>query len=228
MRLPITMVAFVLFSNLVAAQARKSYPVKVGEVPNKVLPNEAMYLLPDFTSGSAQLRDGTSYTQLFNYNFLQDEMHFIGPRGDTLAINYPEMLSYVKIDSMVFYYNKGYVRQVFAAGKYKLVLKQQMVQIPDKTRGAYDAASGASSIKTYGSINTENSQQYQLQVKKDVLFQTEFSFYIIDMFTVFFKANKKHFNLLFAEKNPGEFIKQHKTSFNKEEDLKQLLKFCAE
>jgi hypothetical protein len=160
-----------LYGNLVSAQTGKSWPVKVGEIPNQALPIEAMYVLPNFTTGTAFLRDGTSSIQRFNYNYLQDEMQFINNKGDTMTIADPALLKRVEIDSMVFYYDRIFVRQIFSAGKYKLAIRQEMVQIADKTRGAYDAASGASSIKTYGSINHENSRIYQLQVKKDVLFE---------------------------------------------------------
>jgi hypothetical protein len=217
-----------LYGNLVTAQTGKSWPVKVGEIPNQVLPIEAMYVLPNFTTGTAFLRDGTSSIQRFNYNYLQDEMQFINEKGDTLTIADPALLKSVEIDSMVFYYDQIFVREIFTAGKYKLAIRQEMVQIADKTRGAYDAASGASSIKTYGSINNENSRIYQLQVKKDVLFEGVHSYYIISADNPFLKATRKNFQLLFEDKSLSKFIKANHINFNKSEDLKTLLKYCTE
>jgi hypothetical protein len=187
-----------------------------------------MYVLPDFTNGTAFLRDGTSSTQRFNYNYLQDEMQFITEKGDTLTIADPALLKYVQIDTMIFYYDKIFVREIFTAGKYKLAIRQEMVQIADKTRGAYDAASGASSIKTYGSINSENSQMYQLQVKKDVLFEGIHSYYLVTANNPFLKANRKNFQLLFEDKSLSNFIKANHINFNNPEDLKTLLKYCTE
>jgi hypothetical protein len=218
---------FIFCINTVAAQRGKTYPVKVGEIPKEVLPNKAMYALPSFTRGTALLRNGTSSTQRFNYNFLLDEMHFIDATGDTLAVADPALIKSVVIDSMVFYYDNGYVREIFRTGIYKLAIKQQMVQVADKTRGAYDAASAASSIKTYGTINNYG-QRYELQVKKDVLFQESISYYIGIEFNPFVKATRKNFHVFFAEKNITMFIKEHKINFNKEEDLKTLLQFCVE
>ena len=209
------------------AQATKFYPVKVGEIPNEVLPREAMYLSDEFTDGIVYLRDGTSSFQKLNYNFLLDEMHFLTEAGDTLAVADPLQIKSVVIDSMIFYYDKGFVREIYKTGNYKLVVKQQMVQVADKTRGAYDAASGASSIGTYGFINN-SSQIYRLQVKKDVFFEKIITYYLSDGYNHFVKADKKNFNVVFPDKQISLYIKQHKINFNKEEDLQALLQFCTQ
>jgi hypothetical protein len=228
MKLLLLPVFVVFFSVIVAAQQNKTYPVKVGESPNKILPNEAQYVLAAFKQGTVKLRNGGSSTQQFNYNFLLDEIQFITPAGDTLAIADPVLVRTVVIDSFVFYYDKGYLREISKSSNYVLAVKQSMVQIADKTRGGYDAASGASSITTYGSINN-NSQIYRLQVKKDVLFQERRDYYISDVFNHFVKAEKKEFLSLFAAHKPAitKYIKEQKINFNKETDLKKLLQFCA-
>ncbi len=216
------------YINMASAQKAKQYPVKVGEIPNKVLPREAMYLSPAFNNGTAFFRDGTSAEMPFNYNFLLDEMHFLDDAGDTLAIANPELLSSVVIDSLVFYFDRGYLRQVSKHGNYKLVVKQEMVQIADKTRSAYDIASGSSSIKTYGSINNGNSRIYKLQVEKDVLFKEVKSYYIADASDHFLKADKKSFYTLFEVDKVRKYMRAHKVNFNNEEDLQGLLMFCAQ
>ncbi len=217
-----------MFCFYTASTQVKAYPVKVGEIPNKVLPNEAMYLLPAFAKGTAVMRDGTSSAYLFNYNFLLDEMHFINERGDTLAIAEPLLISSVVIDSMLFYYDKGYMRETLKVGNYKLAIRKEMVQMADKTRGAYNIASGSSAIQTYGTISNRNSMIYRLQVQKDVLFQEEISFYIADASNHFLRANKKNFYTLFGGKGLTKYLKEHKVNFNNEEDLKALLRFCAQ
>ncbi len=191
---------FVFFFHNIFAQS-KEYPVKVGEIPTTVLPNEAMYVLPAFTKGTAFLRGGTSSTSLFNYNFLLDEMHFIAATGDTLAIAEPLLLRSVVIDSLLFYYDKTYVRLLLQLGNYKLAVKQEMVQVPDKTRGGYDVASGASAIQTYGSISNQNSRAFRLQVQKDVLFREERSYYITDASNHFLPASKKFFMRCLKRRN---------------------------
>lgn len=211
----------------ITAQTNKAWPVKAGEVPKDVLPKEAIYVLPAFTNGTAFFRNGASVQQRFNYNFLLNEMHFLGEKGDTLAIADPSLIKSVVIDTLMFYYDQGFFQEFFRSGNYKLAFKQAMVQVADKTRGAYDAASGTSAIKTYGTIYNSGSL-YQLQVKKDVWFQGVTSFYIGNAYQSFLKATKKNFHLLFGEKNISIFIQEHKTNFNKAEDLKALLLFCVQ
>lgn len=224
-RLLIAVLVFCI--NTASAQKSKTYPVKVGEIPNKVLPQEAMYLLPSFTHGTAVFRNGTSSTQLFNYNFLLDEMHFINEEGDTLAVSEPELLSTIVVDTMLFYYDKGYLREILKIGNYKLAVRKSMVQIADKTRGGYGIATGSSSIKTYGYINNSNSRMYHLQVAKDVLFKEDLSFYIADVSNHFVKADKKNFHAIFGEKDVTKYLRQHKVNFTKKEDLEALLIFCT-
>ena len=211
-----------------AATAQKEYLVKAGEIPNEVLPNEAKYVLPGFKEGVAWFKNGTSSTQRFNYNFLVDEMHFINEGGDTLAIADPLLISYIVIDSMRFYFDNGYVREISKKGDYKLVLKQQMVQIPNKKRGGYDTPSELASIKTYGSISSNNGEVAHLQVKKDVLFRQVNSFYIADASNHFLKADKKKFYALFGDEKVATYLEEHKVNFNKEEDLEAMLQYCQE
>jgi hypothetical protein len=227
MNIRFTLAIFIFIVQPTIAQNAIEYPVKVGEIPSQVLPNEAMYVSPVFKNGTVFLKDGTVTNMKLNYNFLLDEMHFIGNDNDTLAIAEPALIKYIVIDSMEFLFEKGYLTGLFTAGKYKLALRQQMIQLPDKTRSGYDIATGSSSITTYGSIGSR-SQIYHLQVKKDVFFVQEKSYYVGAATGPFVKANKKGFYFLFEGKEISQFVKEHHVNFNKPEDLKALLQFCVE
>lgn len=221
------LVVFVMFLGLhLKAQIVKDYSVRVGEKPNEVLPNEALYELPVFKQGTIFLRDGTSSIKKINYNFFLNEMHFIGDNNDTLAMAEPVLIKRIVIDSMVFYFDKGFLKEIFNSGKYKLMVREHLMQIGDRTRGAYDMPTASSSIRTYGTIN--NGQTLQLQVKKDVIFRKEISYYIGDSFDLFLKATKKNFQLLFEQKDIFQFVKANHINLNKEKDLKFLLQFCVE
>lgn len=227
MRIRLLLAVCVCCFHAAYAQKVKEYPVKAGEVPDKVLPNEARYVLQGFTAGTATLKNSTSAALRFNYNFLLDEMHFINERGDTLAIADPLMISSVVIDQTLFYYDKGYLREILKQGAYKLAVRQRMIQIPDKTRGGYDIASGVSSIQTYASMSG-STQIYHLEVKKDVLLRVDFSFYIADVSGHFVKASNSNFHILFSGKEVTKYLKAHKVDFDKEEDLIALFRFCTE
>ena len=228
MKIPFILAICLFWIAEVSAQTEKTYSVKMGEVPDKVIPAEALYLLPDFTQGVAFFKDGSSSTQRFNYNSLLDEMHYINERGDTLAIAEPALINSVEIDSIKFYYDLGYIQQIFTSGNYKLGVKQKWKQMPDKTTGGYDMGSNDGSIETYSTLTNSNGSTGRLQVQKDVLYKNENSFYLGDRFNHFQKAYKKNFYSFFNDKKIAQYLKKHKVDFNKEEDLKALLQFCAE
>ena len=209
-------------------QTEKIYAVKMGEVPNKVIPREAVYLLPAFTRGTVFFKDGSSSTQRFNYNSLLDEMHFINGQGDTLAIAEAVLINSVEIDSLKFYYDSGYIQQVFTHGNYKLALKERWIQIPGKKAGAYNTGSDGGAIETYSTVITGNGPIGRLQTQKDVLYKNEFFLYIGDKFNHFLRANKKNFHTFFKDKNIAQYLKEHQVDFDKEEDLEALLLFCTE
>jgi len=209
-------------------QTEEVYSVKMGEVPDKVIPPEAIYLLPGFTQGIVFFKDRTSSTQRFNYNSLLDEMHFINVQGDTLAIAEPALINSIEIDTIKFYFDSGYIQQVFAQGNYKLAVKHIWKQIPGKKDGGYNMGSETGSIETFSTVTNINGSVGKLRVPKDVLFKNENSFYIGDKFNHFQKANKKNIYTLFKNKNIAQYLEQHNVDFNKEEDLKALLQFCAE
>jgi hypothetical protein len=213
--------------NIAIAQESHFYQVKMGEIPSQVLPNEAVYATPVFTRGTAFFRDGTASEQKFNYNFLLDEMHFIGAAGDTLAIAEPVLLKSILIDSMVFYYEKGYLQEAFKTGKYSLAVKRQTVQVVNQKRGGYDATSETGAIKTFNSVIL-NNQNYKLQVRTDALFQQQVAYYIGLSGNSFVKASRKNFHLLFPDKDLRTYLKEKSINFNQPDDLKALLQFCAE
>ncbi|HRO44642.1 hypothetical protein [Agriterribacter sp.] len=229
MRVLLILIACFWYNNDCAGQAQKRYIVKAGEAPDEAIPGEAKYIFPSFTEGTAFLRSGASVKQQFNYNHLLDEMQFLNTGGDTLAIADPGLIKYISIDSLVFYYDKGYLRQVVQIRSHKLAVKQQMIQIPDKVGTAYGGSSGSSAVTTYSSIYASD-KVHRLKVDRDVLFQTVTSWYIGNQYNRFEKADKKGFYNIFPSNRDAirKYIAKNNPDFNKEADLEQLLRFCTE
>ena len=229
MRVLLILIASLWYNNYCAAQALKRYIVKAGEAPDEVIPDEAKYIFPAFTEGTAFLRSGASVKQQFNYNHLLDEMQFLNSGGDTLAIADPGLIKSISINSFVFYYDKGYLRQIVEIHAYKLAVKQQMIQIPDKVGTAYGGSSGSSAVTTYSSIYSSD-KVHRLKVDRDVLFQTVTNWFIGDQYNHFEKGDKKGFYNTFPSKRDAirKYMAKNNTDFNKEADLEQLLRFCTE
>jgi hypothetical protein len=217
----------ILFAGTVSAQ-KKIFIVRAGEVPSEVLPTSAMYVFSTFKPGTVYMRDGSVSTTKLNYNILLNEMHFIGDKGDTLAIAYPETIKNIRIDTTLFVYQKNYLQVVSEVDSFKIAMMQSFLQLPYRTRGGYDAPTAAGSITTYSSISASGANA-KLQVKKDVQLEKEVSYYISDKFNHFFKADKKAFlNLFSARKNMIEnYLNENSIDYSKVNDLEKLLKFCA-
>lgn len=229
LRLIIVFSLLLLCRSNLAAQTEKKYPVKVGEIPDKVIPFEIRYAFPAFTEGAAELRNGAVSTYKFNYNYLLDEMQFISAAGDTLAIAEPATLKNVKIDSSVFYYNKGYIKVLRKNEAYILGVRKAIIQITNRSEGGYNTYSGAYATTTYGSVVSGN-KAYALEVKKDALFLPVTNYFIGDAFGNFEKAGKKAFIEYFGEKKKDllSFIKKNKINFIKEKDIIKLFDYCIE
>lgn len=229
MRLPVFVCMILCCAQYAHAQSPQTYPVKAGQSPDEVIPSEIKYFLPTFTDGTAWLRNGAVSRHMFNYNRLLDEMQFLTPAGDTLTIAEPLVIKYVQLDSGVFYYEKGWLREIEKSGDYTLVIKERLLQMPDKVEGAYGTTSGTSAITTYSNIYTSGTV-FKLNVRRDVLFVRAQAFFIGDRFNHFERADKKGFADVFPNKKAAiaEYIKTEKINFNHPGDIKKLFRFCTE
>lgn len=224
----VLIIACILLTLPVFAQPRKTYVVRAGEIPNEVLPPEAIYSFPHFKKGIVFLRDGSATSQQLNYNLLLDEMHFINANNDTLAIATPETIKSVVFDSTSFYFDKNYLQVVLEEGEHTLAIKQFLVQSPYRTRGAYDISSSISSISTYSSIYS-NGHLSKLQIKKDVEMEKKSLFFISDRFNHFYPADKKFFYKVFPNKKAelDSYLKENHINFYDKNNLVSLIKLCS-
>lgn len=226
--LKIVYVVTMLFSlQSLCAQKKIAYLVKAGETPAEVLPHDAMYALPAFTDGTIYLRDGTFSRQLLNYNFALGEMQFIGPQKDTLAIADPAIIKNIVVDTLVYYYEKGFLQIISNLDTVKLAVKESLTETKHSVEAAYNQSSASSAVSTYGSL-TSYGRMYYLQVKKDVMFTKISAYYIGDRFNHFLKADKKNFLNLFPEKRQAvqKYLDNNHVNFEKEDELKKFFSFC--
>ncbi|MBX2925792.1 MAG: hypothetical protein KF746_26595 [Chitinophagaceae bacterium] len=224
MRLPVLVCLLVSYIHTVC----QTYPVKAGLSPDAAIPSEAKYFLPEFAGGAAFLRNGAVSKHLFNYNRLLDEMQFLTPTGDTLTIAEPGLVKYIQIDSVIFYHEKGYLREIEKSGYHTLAIRERLIQVSDKVEGAYGASSGTSSVTTYANIHTSGAI-YKLNVKRNVSFAKAQAFFIGDRYNHFSRADKKGFAEAFPDKKEiiGEYIRKEKINFHNPDDIKKLFHLCA-
>ncbi len=220
--LPLLLFALIYGSGLFA-QKKTFLTVKAGQNIMDVLSTAEVFYYPQFTSGNVFLRDGTRAAAKLNYNRLVDEMHFIDPKGDTLALADEKTIKYIVISKDTFYYDGGYVRLLSAGQRVKLAVKQVWV-IADARQAEAKNSATKSVFADYLTTNRQGGRFYDLMAKEDVVLTKAEHFYFGDNYNRFVLAGKKNLLQLFPKEQSRieTYLKENKISFNNKEDLEKV------
>lgn len=225
MRVVILLLAITCCHTLLA-QKRTTVKVKAGNNIMDVLPASEVFSYPQFTNGKVFLRDGSKTEVRLNYNRLVDEMHFVGPSGDTLALDNEKTIKYIVIGTDTFYYDEGYLRLVSTGSLAKLGI-QQIWKISDTRQvGAYNTTNNSLSMLSYISMN-EGGRLYDLTVNEDIILTKIERYYFGDNFNHFVIADKGNLLALFPKEQNSisRYLKENKVSFNNRNDLEKLIQY---
>src|SRR4051812_23954483 len=121
----LTIFSIMLCGHYVFAQTDR-WTIKPGENIDTALPAYVKFHYPRFTQGSVFFRDGTRSDALLDYNLLTEEMQFIAPKGDTLAVTNESTIKYIAIGSDTFFYDKVYMRLIAGNITAKLAKKEDL------------------------------------------------------------------------------------------------------
>jgi hypothetical protein len=217
--------AIMLWNYSTHAQTER-WIVKPGENINTTLAPDVKFHYPKFTDGTVFFRDGTTSNALLDYNLLTEEMQFIAPKGDTLAVANEATIKYITIGSDTFYYDKVYMQLVAGNTTAKLAKRDALAMADIKKAGAYDQYSSTSSITTAKSVRLQD-RVTDLTESQELTIVKQTTYYIGDTYNHFLPANKKNIIKLFGKKQNAieQYFKDNKVTFNKEEELKALIAF---
>ncbi len=210
------------------AQNTTFVTVKAGAKVMDVLSMADVFYYPEFTSGRVFFRDGSGVEAKLNYNCLFDEMHFIDPRGDTLALANEKTIRIISIGRDTFYYDGGYIRLLAGNDVVKLADKQVWRVGEGRMTGAFNASSSTSSITSFTTYAAGGSR-YGLVVNEDVDLSKANHYYFGDKYNSFVLAGKKNLLMLFPkeQRQIELYLKENKVNFSKREDLEKLLQFLG-
>ncbi len=126
------------------------------------------YILPEFTSGTVLMKDGTKNQTLLNYNAATEEMIF-DQRGQKLAfseltLNQLDTI-FIQDRKFVLLDNKKFAEVIHQDG-YKLLVQYKCRVIPPGKPAPYGGTSQTSSATTYSSW-IGDGQIYQLELPGD-------------------------------------------------------------
>ena len=188
----------------------------------------AIYLYPAFKEGMVELRNGQRFIRPMNYNRINATVEFIDEKKDTLGFMDEAAIGQINIAGDVFIYDPVCLR-LLSSKKAKLYVYEKM-KIGDKQKiGAMGIPNAASSIETVERIES-NQRSYNIDVNETVILSKTTTYFIQSGTSEILTANRKNILKLFPKNEDviKEFIKTKNTSFNKQSDLMELVKFIDE
>lgn len=220
------------YTSFLWAQSPNIIRVKNVEDLRKSVSVKDQYRYPNFTTGTIVFFNGTTVDTKLNYNVLLNEMQFLNPRGDTLALANEYTIRNIKIADDTYLYNPkvGFIEVVNESENVKLGIHPMLIQVRSEKMGGYNQSSGASSITRYKTYSDHNGRVQHLDIKGDILLARNENYYLIDKNNTIHLANKASLLKLYSDhkKVLNEYMKEHKTNFNNKEELKALLKYGNE
>jgi len=220
------------YSNL-SAQDSTIVSIKAGYRVKEVLSTSQIYYYPQFTYGKVFLKDGSRAGAKLNYTRLYDQMLFIGPKGDTLALADEKTIKFIIVDQDTFYYDEGYVRIIVDYGDVKLAEKQIWVVADTRKIGTHNKSTSTVAItplSNYSDDGIARAKSYDLLINEDMVIRKETQYYFGDQNNHFVRAGKKKLLLLFPKEqlNLENYLKENKVNFDKKDDLKKLAQFLGQ
>jgi hypothetical protein len=221
----LALIAIMLWNYSTHAQTDR-WTIKPGENVNSALALDVKFHYPGFTEGTVFFRDGTRSNAQLDYNLLTEEMQFIAPKGDTLAVANESTIKYITIGNDTFFYDKVYMQLITSNTTAKLAKREALAIADVKKAGAYDQYSSTSSITTVKSVRLQD-RVTNFTESQELTIVKETTYYVGDTYNHFLPANKKNIIKLFGKKQNAieQYLKDNKVTFNKEEDLKALITF---
>jgi hypothetical protein len=188
------------------------------------------YYYPGFQIGSIHFKNGKKADSKLNYDLLNEEMHFIGKSGDTLALNNMNEVRIIIIGSDQFYYNNGFLKVITELNAIKLASKQKRSAEVVGLKGAYGERLDGSAIANYNNLLTNDYAAIKLKTGQVGYGNLSLEYYISGPENNFIIANKKNLTKLMPDQKDAlnEFLKKHQIDFSNQTDLIKLLTYFHE
>lgn len=206
--------------------------IKAGNKVRDVLTPADIFYYPQFTTGKVFFRDGRKAMAMMNFTRLYDQMLFINPKGDTLAVADEKTIKFIIVGQDTFYYDEGYVRIIVDYGDVKLAEKQIWVVADTRKIGTHNKSTSTVAItplSNYTDDGTARAKSYDLLINEDMVIRKETQYYFGDKNNHFVRAGKKKLLLLFPKEQLSleNYLKENKVNFDKKDDLKNLAQFLG-
>ena len=217
-----------LWSNSVSAQDTTTMFLKAGTTIKDALFRPAAFYYPQFQKGRVFFMDGSTSSASMNYNTLSDEMHFVDPKGDTMAIANVQTIKLITLDKDSFFYDKGFIKLLSSNNNVKFGVKPSFRVVDIQKIGGYDMASSTSAITSYRTFY-DGQTVYNLTVKEDMILKKVMIYYFGDKYNRFSAISRKSVLNLFSkqENKVKGYLKENDVDYSNKADLERLHQFLS-
>lgn len=227
MRAKLLACAFVFCSSItfVIGQKAKSFTIKPGEKIESIVPDSVNYSYPSYINGIVYFKDNRRVNAKLNYSSLFEEIMFITPRGDTMALDNGAAISYVVIGVDTFYFDDFFVKSAGSFGDVKLASRDFFSIIDVNSVGAM-GNNAPSSVTTFGTLLTRGETK-ELTRQEILKIRKETRYYAGDRFNNFKLLSRKSLFDLFPGKSKQvkEYLKNNSVSFENKDELSKMITF---
>jgi hypothetical protein len=217
------------YSNL-WAQEPTLVTIKTGTRIRDVIPLSDILLHPQFISGNVFFRNGSVATGKMNYNSLIDQMLFIDPNGDTLALKDEKTIKFITLGKDTFYYADGFVRLVASNSVVKLAEKKIWELADVRKIGSHNRPATTFAVTPLGKLTDGFGRTYDLVTDEEWLLRKQPRYYFGDTYDRFLPAGKNNLLSFFPKMQNAlaNYLKENKVNFHKKDDLEKIAQFLAQ
>jgi hypothetical protein len=218
--------AFIFLCAAMGVNAQRTvFTINPGEKIESVVPDSVSYLYPSFKNGTVYFKDGRPVNTRLNYNSLFEEVMFITPGGDTMALANGAVTKYVVVETDTFYFDNFFLRSVGTYGNLKLASKQLFVIMDVNSIGAM-GNNAPSAVTTVRTLLTRGESK-QLTRQEVLKIRKETQFYLGDRFNHYKIVNRKNLMDFFPGKSKKvrEYLRDNAIEYSSKDDLDKLITF---
>jgi hypothetical protein len=220
--------AFLVAAGLKRLHAQQSiFTINPGEQIQEVVPDSACYTYPAFKNGIVLFKDNRRVPGRFNYNALFEELMFISPAGDTLALDNGALIQYVAVESDTFYFAHSFLKNAGSFGDIRLAGKELFAIVDVNAIGAMGtkAASSVTTVRTW----LTRGESAKLTLQEIMKIRKETQFYLGDKFNNYKLINRKNLLDFFPGKSKKikEYLKDQPVNFQVKDDVVRMLSYLG-
>jgi len=214
-----------------SAQDSTLVTIKAGYKVKDVLTPTDIYQYSEFKAGKVFFKDGSKAAAKMNYSRLFDQILFIDPKSDTLALADEKTIKFLTIDKDTFYYDNGYMRIIGDKGAVKLLEKQTWVVADVRKIGTFNRQTTTVAVHSLSDYTngSDAAKSKDLILNEDIILRRETQYFFGDDYYHFARAGKKGLFQLYGKDQRAieNYLNENKINFDKREDIDKLVDFLG-